>query len=58
MILGLLKLNETQFTDIKPVSIPTAAQIAKVNKLTKFKMYGWGQDQNEEVCKVPTHRKS
>lgn len=48
--LGLLKLT-TPVTDIKPVSIPTAAQIAKVKKLTKFKMYGWGQDQNEEVAK-------
>ena len=48
--LGLLKLT-TPVTDIKPVSIPTAAQIAKVSKLTKFKMYGWGQDQNEEVAK-------
>ena len=48
--LGLLKLT-TPVTDIKPVSIPTAAQISKVKKLTKFKMYGWGQDQNEEVAK-------
>ena len=48
--LGLLKLT-IPVTDIKPVSIPTAAQIAKVSKLTKFKMYGWGQDQNEEVAK-------
>ena len=48
--LGLLKLT-TPVTDIKPVSIPTAAQIAKVSKLTKFKMYGWGQDQNQEVAK-------
>ena len=48
--LGLLKLTNP-VTDIKPVPIPTAAQIAKVSKLTKFKMYGWGQDQNQEVAK-------
>jgi len=48
--LGLLKLTNP-VTDIKPVSIPSAAQISKVSKLTKFKMYGWGLDQNEEVAK-------
>lgn len=48
--LGLLKLTNP-VTNIRPVSLPTAAQIAKVSKLTKFRMYGWGQDQNEEVAK-------
>ena len=48
--LGLLKLTKPVY-GITPVSIPTAAQIAKVSKLTKFKMFGWGQDQNQEVAK-------
>lgn len=48
--LGLLKLTRP-VTDVKPVAIPTPAQIAKVKKLTKFRMYGWGLDQNNEVAK-------
>ena len=48
--LGLLKLTRP-VRDVKPVAIPTPAQIAKVKKLTKFKMYGWGLDQNDEVAK-------
>ena len=48
--LGLLKLTRP-VTDVKPVAIPTPAQIAKVKKLNKFKMYGWGLDQNDEVAK-------
>ena len=48
--LGLLKLTEP-VVGIKPVSIPTAAQVAKVNKLNKFRIYGWGQDQNKEPAK-------
>ena len=48
--LGLLKLTRP-VTDVKPIAIPTTAQIAKVKKLNKFKMYGWGLDQNDEVAK-------
>lgn len=48
--LGLLKLTRPVY-GITPVSIPTAAQISKISKLTKFKMYGWGLDQNDEVAK-------
>jgi secreted trypsin-like serine protease len=48
--LGLLKLTRP-VTDVKPVALPTAAQISKVSKLSKFKMYGWGLDQNDEVAK-------
>ena len=48
--LGLLKLTEP-VVGIKPVAIPTAAQVAKVNKLNKFRIYGWGQDQNKEPAK-------
>ena len=48
--LGLLKLTRP-VTDVKPVAIPTPAQISKVKKLSKFKMYGWGLDQNDEVAK-------
>ena len=48
--LGLLKLTKPVY-GITPVSIPTAAQISKVSKLTKFKMYGWGLDQNDEPAK-------
>jgi secreted trypsin-like serine protease len=48
--LGLLKLTKPVY-DITPVSIPTAAQISKISKLTKFKMYGWGLDQNDEPAK-------
>ncbi len=48
--LGLLKLTKPVY-GITPVSIPTAAQISKISKLTKFKMYGWGLDQNDEPAK-------
>jgi trypsin len=48
--LGLLKLTKPVY-GITPVSIPTAAQISKISKLKKFKMYGWGLDQNDEVAK-------
>ena len=48
--LGLLKLTKPVY-GITPVSIPTAAQISKIAKLKKFKMYGWGLDQNDEVAK-------
>ena len=48
--LGLLKLTRPVY-GITPVSIPTPAQISKISKLTKFKMYGWGLDQNDEVAK-------
>lgn len=48
--LGLLKLTRP-VTDVRPVALPTSAQISKVSKLTKFKMYGWGLDQNNEVAK-------
>lgn len=48
--LGLLKLTKPVY-GITPVSIPTVAQISKISKLTKFKMYGWGLDQNDEPAK-------
>jgi trypsin len=48
--MGLLKLTKPVY-GITPVSIPTAAQISKISKLTKFKMYGWGLDQNDEPAK-------
>ena len=48
--LGLLKLTRPVY-GITPVSIPTPAQISKISKLTKIKMYGWGLDQNDEVAK-------
>ena len=48
--LGLLKLTRP-VTDVRPVALPTAGQISKVSKLSKFKMYGWGLDQNDEVAK-------
>ena len=48
--LGLLKLTRP-VTDVRPVALPSAAQISKVAKLTKFKMFGWGLDQNDEVAK-------
>jgi len=48
--LGLLKLTDP-VVGIRPVAIPTPAQIAKVTKLTKFRMYGWGVDQNREPAK-------
>jgi len=48
--LGLLKLTRP-VTDVRPVALPTAAQLSKVSKLSKFKMYGWGLDQNDEVAK-------
>ena len=48
--LGLLKLTRP-VTNVRPVSLPTSSQISKVSKLSKFKMYGWGLDQNEEVAK-------
>lgn len=48
--LGLLKLTRP-VTDVRPVALPSTAQISKVSKLTKFKMYGWGLDQNDEVAK-------
>ena len=48
--LGLLKLTKPVY-GITPVSIPTPAQISKISKLTKFKMYGWGLDQNDEPAK-------
>ena len=48
--LGLLKLTRP-VTNVRPVAIPTATQLSKISKLTKFKMYGWGLDQNDEVAK-------
>ena len=48
--LGLLKLTRP-VTDVRPIAIPTQAQLSKISKLTKFKMYGWGLDQNNEVAK-------
>lgn len=48
--LGLLKLTRP-VTDVRPIALPTRAQLSKISKLTKFKMYGWGLDQNNEVAK-------
>jgi len=48
--LGLLKLTRPVI-DVRPVALPTSAQYASVSKLTKFKMYGWGLDQNFEAAK-------
>ncbi|WP_395772691.1 trypsin-like serine protease, partial [Arenimonas sp.] len=48
--LGLLKLTRP-VTDVRPIALPTQAQLSKISKLTKFKMYGWGLDQNNEVAK-------
>ncbi|MFM9151402.1 MAG: trypsin-like serine protease [Candidatus Planktophila sp.] len=48
--LGILKLTRP-VTDVKPVALPSQAQLSKVAKLTKFRMYGWGLDQNNEVAK-------
>jgi secreted trypsin-like serine protease/enterochelin esterase-like enzyme len=48
--LGILKLTRP-VTDVRPIAIPTQSQLSKVAKLTKFKMYGWGLDQNKEVAK-------
>jgi secreted trypsin-like serine protease len=48
--LGILKLTRP-VTDVRPVAIPTKAQLSKVARLTKFKIYGWGLDQNKEVAK-------
>ena len=48
--LGILKLTRPVM-DVKPIAIPTKSQLSKVAKLTKFQMYGWGNDQNNEVAK-------
>ena len=48
--LGILKLTRP-VTDVRPVAIPTQAQLSKVAKLNKFRIYGWGLDQNNEVAK-------
>ena len=48
--LGILKLTNP-VRDVRPIAIPTPAQLSKIAKLTKFKMYGWGLDQNNEVAK-------
>ena len=48
--LGILKLTRPVM-DVKPIAIPTKSQLSKVAKLKKFQMYGWGNDQNNEVAK-------
>jgi secreted trypsin-like serine protease len=48
--LGILKLTRPVM-DVKPIAIPTKSQLSKVAKLTKFQMYGWGLDQNNENAK-------
>ena len=48
--LGLLKLTNP-VVGVSPVALPNGAQISKITKLTKFKMYGWGLDQNDEAAK-------
>ena len=48
--LGLLKLTRP-VTTVRPIALPKQSQLSKVSKLTKFRMYGWGLDQNNEVAK-------
>jgi secreted trypsin-like serine protease len=48
--LGLLKLTRP-VTTVRPIALPKQSQLSKVAKLTKFRMYGWGLDQNDEVAK-------
>jgi secreted trypsin-like serine protease len=48
--LGILKLTRP-VTDVKPIALPAQSQLSKVAKLNKFRIYGWGLDQNNEVAK-------
>jgi secreted trypsin-like serine protease len=48
--LGLLKLTRPVM-DVRPIALPTSNQISRVSKLTKFRMFGWGIDQNQEPAK-------
>ena len=48
--LGLLKLTQP-VTNVRPIALPSKSQLSKVTKLKKFRMYGWGLDQNDEPAK-------
>ena len=43
--IGILKLTNP-VTHILPVQLPTNSLTAKINKLKKYTLYGWGLDQN------------
>ena len=43
--IGILKLTKP-VTNITPISLPTTAMSAKINKLKNYTLYGWGIDQN------------
>ena len=48
--LGLLRLR-TPVEDVKPMVLPTSAEIAKVTKAKTFRILGWGEDQDAKVAK-------
>jgi secreted trypsin-like serine protease len=43
--IGILKLTKP-VTDVAPIALPTTSMSAKINKLKKYTLYGWGVDQN------------
>lgn len=43
--IGILKLTKP-VTDIAPIALPTTSMTAKINKLKRYTLYGWGVDQN------------
>ena len=43
--IGILKLTKP-VTNITPISLPTTAMTAKINKLKNYTLYGWGIDQD------------
>ncbi|MEI7550115.1 MAG: trypsin-like serine protease [Actinomycetes bacterium] len=48
--LGLLRLR-TPVEDVKPMVLPTSAEIAKVTASKTFRILGWGEDQDSNVAK-------
>ncbi|MEI7944598.1 MAG: trypsin-like serine protease [Actinomycetes bacterium] len=48
--LGLLRLR-TPVEDVRPVALPTSAEIAKVTASKTFRILGWGEDQDANVAK-------
>lgn len=46
--LGLLHLSEP-VTSFEPIAFAGKSLLSKVNSLKKFKIYGWGDDQNGDV---------
>ena len=48
--LGLLRLR-TPVEDVKPMVLPTSAEIKKVTAAKTFRILGWGEDQDAKVAK-------